>query len=250
MAWLYKLLNENGKQSELHNIAEYIISAVICLNIVLIIFESSELGSDYGLIIGILRWAFFAFFLIEYILRLCIADLVMNDKLHPVKSRIRYIFTPRALINLFALLPVLLGGTIIDFRIFRALRLLRITQIKSLQKQTNILIKVLKLKGTQLLASLFIVFISMLVSGVIICDLESKVQPDVFNNILKGFWWAVSAFTTIGYGDIYPISPAGKIFGSFVSIFGIFLMAIPIGILTSGFFEISKKADPEQDDIE
>lgn len=240
---VYRLLKEGGRQSELNDIVEYFISAVICLNVILIVFESVEINNRYGSIISTLRWSFFTFFLIEYILRIWIADIVMRDKKHPVKSRIRYMFTFRALIDLLALLPVLLTSTIIDFRIFRILRLLRITQLKSMQKYTNILIIVIKQKGAQFLASLVFVVIFMLVSAVIIYDLENTAQPDVFKNVLSGFWWAVSAVTTVGYGDMYPVTPLGKIFASVISVFGVFLMAVPIGILTAGFFELSKKYD-------
>lgn len=242
---IYKLLRENGRQSELNEIIEYIISVVICLNVGLIVFESMGLNGKFGSVLKVLRVCFFIFFLIEYILRVWIADIVMKDKKHPILSRIRYMLTFRAIIDLLALLPVLLGGTFIDFRIFRILRLLRITQLKSLRRYTDILIKVMKLKGSQLLASLFIAFIFMLACAVIIYDLENKAQPDIYNNILSCLWWSISAVTTIGYGDMYPITTLGKIIGSFMSIFGVFLMAIPVGILTSGFFEINKKTEPD-----
>ena len=245
-AAVHKLLKKDGRQSEMNGVAEYIVSAVICLNVALIIFESVEAESNGG-IINIFRWAFFAFFLVEYILRIWIADIADGEKSHPIKSRLGYILSFRGLIILLALLPALLVGTVMDFRIFRALRLIRITQLKILQRQTDILIKVIKLKGRQLLASVLIVFIFIIISGVIICDLEYEAQPEVYDNILKGVWWAVSAITTIGYGDIHPISPIGKIFGSLISVFGIFLMAIPIGILTSGFFEVSKKIESESE---
>ncbi|MCL1793401.1 MAG: ion transporter [Oscillospiraceae bacterium] len=244
-AAVHKLLKKDGQQSEMNGVAEYIVSAVICLNVAFIIFESVEAESKYGGIINILRWSFFAFFLVEYILRIWIADIAAGEKSHPIRARAKYILSFRGLIILLALLPTLLVGTVMDFRIFRALRLIRITQLKILRRQTDILIKVIKLKGRQLLASVLIVFIFIIISGVVICDLEYETQPDVYNNILKGIWWAVSAITTIGYGDIHPVSPIGKIFGSLISIFGIFLMAIPIGILTSGFFEVSKKIDSE-----
>lgn len=240
---VYKLLKEGGRQSELNDIVEYIISSAICLNVILIVFESMGINGRFGSILRVLRICFFIFFLIEYLLRLWIADIVMNDIKHPIKARIRYILSFRAIIDLLALLPVMLGGTIIDFRIFRVLRLLRITQLKSLRRYTDILAKVFKLKGAQLLASLFIVFIFMLASAVIIYDLENGAQPNVFDNILSCLWWAMSAITTVGYGDMFPITPFGKFFASCISIFGVFLMAVPIGILTSGFFEISKDTD-------
>lgn len=238
---VYRLLKEDGKQSELNEIVETVISIIICLNVVLIIFESMGINGKYAAVMSVSRMCFFIFFLVEYILRVWVADLTMKDKKHPVKSRIKYMLTFRAIIDLLALLPVMLNGTVIDFRIFRILRLLRITQLKSLRQYTDILVAVIKLKGNQLLASLFIVFIFVLASAVIIYDFENAAQPEVFNNILSCLWWSMSAITTVGYGDMYPITPLGRVYGSCMSIFGVFLMAIPIGILTSGFFETSKK---------
>ena len=243
-AVLYGLLDGGGRQSELNIKIEYAISGIICLNVVLIILESIiGLAGEYGAILIALRDCFFFFFLIEYIVRVWIADMVMHDRKHPIKSRLRYMLTFRALIDLLALLPVLLGSVVIDFRIFRVLRLLRITQLKTLKKYTDTLAKVIKLKGAQLLAALFIVFIFMLASAVIIYDLEHAAQPTVFVNVLSGLWWSIAAITTIGYGDMYPVTPPGQIFGSVMSVLGVFLMAVPIGILTSGFYEVSKRAD-------
>lgn len=242
-SWVYRLLKEGGRQSELNDIVEYVIAGIICLNIVLIVFESMGLNGRIGALLDVLRKSFFVFFLIEYILRLWIADMVMHDRMHPIKSRLRYMVSFRAIIDLLALLPVLLGGTFIDFRVFRILRLFRVTQLKSLKRYTDILTHVFKLKGAQLLASLFIVLIFVLVSAVLIYDFEHAAQPEMFNNILSGLWWSISAITTVGYGDMYPITPMGKIYGSFMSIAGVFLIAVPVGILTSGFFEITRKMD-------
>ena len=246
---MYGLLDGGGRQSEFNIKIEYAISVIICLNVVLIILESI-LGLDgrCGAVLIALRDCFFVFFLIEYIVRVWIADMVMHDRQHPVKSRLRYMLSFRAVIDLLALLPVLLGGVVIDFRIFRVLRLLRITQLKALKKYTDTLAKVIKLKGAQLLASLFIVFIFMLASAVIIYDLEHAAQPAVFENVLSGLWWSIAAITTIGYGDMYPVTPFGQVFGSVMSVLGVFLMAVPIGILTSGFYEVSKRADREKND--
>lgn len=251
---IYSILNENGKQSHLHDMVEYAICAIIGLNVILIVFESVLKQHGLGHVLSVFRTGFFIFFLVEYLLRVLIADMVTNDRQHPVSSRLKYIFSFWAIIDLLALLPVLLGNTIIDFRIFRVLRLLRVTQLKGLKDYTKILTLVLKRKGAQLLSALFIVLIFMLTSAVIVYDLEHKVQPAVFGNVLDGLWWAISAITTIGYGDMYPITPLGKILASCMSIFGVFLMAVPIGILTAGFFEVSKdmcaqKEEEEAEDI-
>lgn len=251
---LYRLLKEEGRQSQLNDIVEYIIGGIICLNVALIVYESVEYDPRYAGIVNFLRVAFFTFFLVEYVLRVWIADIVMRDRQHPIKSRIRYMLSFRAIVDLLALMPVMLGNTFIDFRIFRILRLLKITQMGAINSYTMDLIKVFKLKGAQLLSSLFIAFICMLTSAVVIYNLEHDAQPKVFVDVLSGLWWAMSAATTIGYGDIYPITALGRIFGSCISIFGVFLMAVPIGILTAGFFEISRtkksaektKARPER----
>lgn len=240
---VYKLLKEDGKQSEMNDIVEYIICAMICLNVVLIVFESMGLNGSFGAALAVLRMCFFYFFLIEYILRIWIADMTMNDRMHPIKSRVKYFFSFRAIVDLLALLPVLLGSAVIDFRIFRILRLFRIAQLKSLRRYTDILSRVFKLKKAQLFSSLFIVLVFMLTSAVIIYDFENKAQPDTFNNILSCLWWAMSATTTVGYGDMLPITAAGKIFGALISVFGVFLMAIPVAILTSGFFEVARDTD-------
>jgi voltage-gated potassium channel len=246
---VYKLLKENGRQSELNDIVEYAICAIICLNAALIVLESMGYGGAMGKLLGIARVCFFVFFLVEYVVRIWIADIVMRDKAHPVKSRLRYMVSPRAIIDLMALLPVLLGSTIIDFRIFRVLRLFRIAQLHGLRKYTDILIKVVRLKGAQLLAAVFLLAVFMLTCAVIIHDFEAQAQPEVFNNILSSMWWAMATITTVGYGDMYPVTTMGKVMGSVISVLGVFIMAVPVAILTSGFIEVSSQTKQATRDI-
>jgi len=237
---VYKLLKDGGRQSEFHDIVEYIISAAIVLNVAVIVCDRMEWSEAYRSVINAMQTVFFIFFLAEYVLRVWIADLVMHDKKHPVRSRVRYMLSFGAVINLLALLPVMLPNTVIDFRIFRVLRLLRISRIKSLRRNTDILVRVLKQKGPQLLASLMIVFTFMLASAVIIYDLEHEAQPAIFTNVLSGLWWSMQAVTTIGYGDMAPVTSTGRVFASLLSVMGVLFMAIPISILTSGFFAASR----------
>lgn len=241
---VYLVLKDEGRQSHINNIVEYMIAVLIILNVFLIVVESIDsLARQHRTLIIFLRNAFFIFFLTEYILRFWIADIVLHGRKHPVIARIKYMLTFRALVDLLALFPVMFGASIIDFRIFRVLRLLRITQLKGVQQYTSTLIKVFKIKGTQLLSSFFIVLIFIFFSAVIIYDLENPVQPGAFNNILTALWWSVSTITTVGYGDIYPITWEGRAIASCISLVGILIMAIPIGILSAGFFEVSKEME-------
>lgn len=245
---IYKILKEDGYQNRINDFIEYFISIAIILNVMLIVVESiDQIAYAYPLTIRILRNSFFVLFLIEYIVRLWIADFVMHDAKHPFLSRIKYMCSFTAIINLLALFPIVFGKTVFDFRIFRILRLFRITQLKALHQYSSIFSKVLRLKGAQLISSFLIVLIFMLISSIIIYDIEYVAQPEVFTNILVAIWWSVSAITTVGYGDIYPITPLGRTIGAFISIFGVFIMSIPIGILSAGFFEISKALDKKDD---
>ena len=81
----------------------------------------------------------------------------------------------------------------------------------------------------------------MLTCAVIVYDLETRAQPEVFNNILSSLWWSMATITTIGYGDMYPITTMGKVMGSVMSVVGVFIVAVPVAILTSGFIEVSNR---------
>ena len=85
----------------------------------------------------------------------------------------------------------------------------------------------------------------MLISSVLMYSVESPVQPEVFKNGFSGLWWAVATFTTVGYGDIYPITSVGRFLSAIIALLGIGLVAVPTGIVTSGFMEASSK---EEDD--
>lgn len=195
------------------------VCGVIILNVLFIILESvDQFAFQYPGLIEATATAFFTFFFVEYLLRFWISDIVYQDMGHPMKSRIRYLFST---INYWFIIsfPHLFGNKLIDFRVFRILRLFRITQIRILQEYSSLITRVFKMKGKQLLSSMIVVMIFMLTTSLIIYDLEYKVQPEVFKNILECLWWSMSTIPTVGYGDLYPITPLGKAFGSFVSIF-------------------------------
>lgn len=85
--------------------------------------------------------------------------------------------------------------------------------------------------------TIFVVFLLILVSSSIMYFVENEVQPDAFPNILHSFWWAIETLTTVGYGDIYPVTGLGKLISGIIAMLGIGLVALPTGIITSGFHE-------------
>ena len=182
-----------------------------------------------------------AVFTFEYALRIWVSDLLFPD-LPKAKARLKYIFSFMALIDLFAILPFYIPFLIpIDLRVLRTVRLFRLFRLFKLNRYThslNTIAEVFKRKASSLISSLFVVFILMLISAVIMYNVEHDVQPDKFADVFSSFWWAIATLATVGYGDIYPITLVGKIFSTVIIVLGIGLVALPTGIISSGFVEI------------
>jgi voltage-gated potassium channel len=102
-------------------------------------------------------------------------------------------------------------------------------------KELNHILSVIRSKAHQLITSVFLIFLLMLTSSVLMYMAETKAQPDVFPNALSGLWWAVITLTTVGYGDIYPVTPLGQLIASFFALLSIALISIPTGIISAGF---------------
>lgn len=120
---------------------------------------------------------------------------------------------------------------------FRVVRLLRLFQINAYYDALNVIGDVITGKKDQILSSVFIIMVLMVASSLVMYNLEHPVQPEVFENAFSGFWWAVSTLLTVGYGDIYPVTIAGRIFGIIITFLGVGMVAIPTGILSAGFVE-------------
>lgn len=192
-------------------------------------------------------------FTIEYLLRVWTADLYYH--LGSVKSRIKYIFSFMALVDLISILPFFIPFVLkVDLRLLRMIRLIRIFRILKLQRYTdglNSVINVFKKKKEQLLASIFVVIVLMVISSILMYYCEHDIQPDVFDNAFSGLWWATATLTTVGYGDIYPITVLGKLLSAFLAILGIGLVAVPTGIISAGFSEeLEQSKDQETIDNE
>lgn len=179
-------------------------------------------------------------FSLEYVLRIWTADLLYpHDR--PGYARVHYIFSFMAIIDLLAIIPFYIPFLIkIDLRLLRMLRLFRMIRIFKLNRYTDALksvSNVLVRKKDQLIASMSIVIVLMIISSILMYYCEHDAQPDVFRNAFSGFWWAIATLTTVGYGDIYPVTVLGKILSTFLAILGIGLVAVPTGIISAGFSE-------------
>lgn len=181
-----------------------------------------------------------AFFAVDYVLRVWTAR-CLYPTLTPGKATVRYVSSVGGLIDLVSFLPTFLPvffpSGMVAFRMFRVVRIFRLFRINAYYDSLHVITEVLRSKRQQLLSSVFIILTLMLASSLCMYSLEHEAQPQVFRNAFSGIWWSVSTLLTVGYGDIYPITTAGKIFGIVITFLGVGMVAIPTGIISAGFVD-------------
>lgn len=238
---VFNVIDENNKETTLGKFFDFFIIGLIILNVLAIFLESFEnLRSSYKQEFYYFEVFSVAIFSIEYVLRLFTSDLKYADK-SKVGALAFFVISPMAIIDLFAVLPFYLPFLIpVDLRFIRILRLLRITRlfkINRYSKSLKLIGDVFKEKRSDLGITVFVTFIILVIAATLMFHIEGKEQPDAFPNILASFWWAIATLTTVGYGDIFPITAWGKFISGLIALLGIGLVALPTGILSSAFIE-------------
>lgn len=216
------------------------IYALILLSTLAIILESDQdLEQSYGQLFQTFELLTVIIFSLEYFYRT-----VVNFSRN---KNFRYNFSFFGLIDLIAVLPFFLPiAFVFDSRSLRLLRLIRALRVLKVgQHSTAVkhLIQVFKRIKGELALTFFLSLILITFSGIIVFYAENPSQPEVFNNIGKSIWWAFATLTTVGYGDIYPITIIGKSIASLVAIIGIGLIAIPTGLISATYVEVLKERD-------
>lgn len=165
----------------------------------------------------------------------------------PLSGRLRFAATPLAVVDLLAIIPFYIGLAGIDLRFIRSLRLLRIVRVAKVgryMKALHLFSRVLREKREELVLTLGMMLLLLIIASCFMYYVENPVQPENFPDIPHTMWWAVATFTTVGYGDIYPVTGLGKLLAGVVAILGIGLFALPTGILGAGFVgEMQKRSE-------
>lgn len=190
-------------------------------------------------------------FTVEYLLRIWTADRLYPGKCG-FKARVKFVCSFAAIIDLVAFLPfwlpMILPSTMLSVRALRLVRILRLLKMNRYSESVAAIGAVIVGKRRELLGSVIFVFLLMMISSLVIYSVEHDAQPEVFKNGFSGFWWAVATLTTVGYGDIYPVTVIGRLFGAVIALLGIGMVGIPTGIIASGMVErISKNDDEEKE---
>jgi len=214
--------------------------ALILLNVAAVVAESVQpLGDRFAAGFRLFEIFSVVIFTGEYVLRLwaCVEDPRYS---HPLRGRLRYAMSPLALVDLLAIAPFYLTFLSTDLRILRILRvfrLLRMAKIARYSQTLRIFGRVLVATRMQLLLTLIVMTVLLLISSSLMFAVEQEVQPQAFSSIPAAMWWAIATLTTVGYGDIYPVTVWGKLLGSLISIIGIGMFALPTAVLGAAFLE-------------
>lgn len=217
------------------------IIVLIGLNIAAIILESfNALCTSYQKYFDWFEVFSISVFSVEYVLRIITSDFKYPDKKR-FTALVMFVFSFMAIVDLIAIIPFYLPMIFrVDLRFLKILRLTRLVRIIKIHRYTesiDMIITVGRKKKEELLVTIFITFLLLLLASSIMYHVENNDQPQAFPNIIATFWWAVATLTTVGYGDVYPVTVMGKILSGIIALLGIGLVALPTGIISSGFME-------------
>ena len=265
---IFEILEEHEEHDKVSRIFDFALIILICINVLCIIISTFNINSATKLLFFHIEVFSVSVFTVEYFLRIYTSYFMYPD-LPKNKARLKYLLSFMAIIDLLAVLPFYTSLLLpyypiplrIDLRILRVLRmitLLRIFKLNRYVKELSILNLVFKDKAKQLVMSTFVVFLFMLIASILIYFVENPVQPHLFKNAFSGFWWAIETLTTIGYGDMVPVTVPGKILSGIIGLLGIAFIAIPTGIISSAFITysdelqsgIKKAVEEEIDEME
>ncbi len=215
---------------------DYLLVAVIIVNILTMILETYDrFESWYGLF-GIIEILCMVFFCVEYVLRIWTAPL-----LYPGETKGRAVFkfliSFDGIVDLLTILPFFFLSGFVVFRMLRVVRIFHLFRLNANYDSFNVITSVISEKRNQILSSLFILLVLMVAASLCMYSAEHEAQPDVFDNAFAGLWWAVSTILTVGYGDMYPVTFAGKLLAIIIAVLGVCVVAIPTGIISAGFVE-------------
>jgi len=216
------------------------IVVLILLNVAAMVFESvASIREAMGSTFRVFEYVSVIVFSLEYLLRVwsCVEE---PRYTHPVFGRLRFARSPLALVDLLAVLPFYLPFVNVDLRMLRILRIMRIARLAKLGRYSDSLQtlgRVVAAKKEQLISTVFILLILLVIASCLMYYVENETQPDHFSSIPMAMWWAVTTITTVGYGDVLPVTVIGRLMAAIIAILGIGMFALPTGILGAGFVE-------------
>lgn len=245
---VYEIIEEAAPGNRASEIFDVFLIALIFLNVVALILGTvEEIYQVSPRAFYLFEFTSVAIFTVEYLLRVwsCTED---PKYAGPVWGRLRFALSPLALIDLLAILPVYFVFFVnlhgLDLRFLRVVRLLaRIVRLSRYFSSLRTLGRVVHTKRGELIAVISVLLLLLVMTSSLMYFAEHEAQPEEFASIPKAMWWSIITLTTVGYGDVFPVTAAGRLLAGVIAIVGIGLFALPAGILGSGFMEELDKAE-------
>ena len=226
-----------GLESPASKALNYTIMALIAVNITAMVLETvSSIYTPYAAWFKLFNLISVVAFTLEYLARLWIAPENPRYK-GGLRGHLKYIYSPMALVDLIAILPFYLPFVGVDMRHLRAARLFRVFKIMRYSRTMKLFQKVFVKKREELTVTFVFLLFMLLFSASMMYFAENQAQPEHFSSIPASMWWAIVTLTTVGYGDVFPVTMIGKMFAASIAVLGIGLFALPTGILGSAFVE-------------
>lgn len=243
---IYEIIETGHGEDPASKIFDSFIVALIILNVAAFVAETvPSLRSAWG------RWFFWfevfsvAIFTVEYALRIWTAvEVPYLSRKRPWKARLGLARQPALIIDLLAFLPFYVSTLFpVDLRILRTLRLLRFLKLSRYSPAMYTLIRVLSNERKALAGASLLLAMALLFSATLMYYIEGNAQPDKFGTVPEAAWWSIATLTTVGYGDVTPITPLGKLVGSFTMVMGLCILALPVAIISTGFAQELQRRD-------
>ena len=234
-----QLLSKGNVADKPSQYVDMILFILIVLNIAAVCLESvKHIGNEYKVAFNAFEFFSVVIFSIEYVLRVWSAP-ARNDLGNStnILKRMKYIFSFTGLIDFLAIIPSILpyffGG--LDLRWLRVLRLLRLLKISNYSSALEDFFSAIKADWRSFSAALYLMVIALFLSSALMYIAEHDSQPEKFSSIPETMWWGLITLTTVGYGDVSPVTTLGKIIGAFTAIMGVCTVALLTGIVASAF---------------
>jgi len=251
---LYQWLNEPSLDDKASVLLTVLLSMAIVVNIAEVVFSTTDefalWFSPYDVIV--LHIFLAVIFALEYIARIwCEAEAPDEQGLSAWQKRWRYIRSGMGIIDLVSFLPIVWfllfpSQEFNDLRVLKLISMIRVLKLTRYSASLLMLARVYQENKNTLLAAMMVLMILIFVASTGIYIFENSTQPDVFGSIPQCMWWAFVTLTTVGYGDVVPITVGGKIFGAMVMICGVGVAAMPAGIFASSFVQLLREQEHEQ----
>ena len=234
---LFHILHKPLPHSHAARWVNYSLAALIVITSIAVALETlPALSLKYRHAFVTLEIAATGIFIVEYLLRLwvCVEQTRLS---HPLWGRLRYALQPLPLLDLIVIITCFAPLDLRFLRVFRLTRLLRVMHLDEYDQSFQTIWHAIQRRKNMLIVSVILMLIAIYWSAALLYMVEHSVQPDKFGSIPETLWWAVVTLTTIGYGDITPITPLGKIIAGILAIFGIGIFALPTAIMTAAILD-------------